>query len=118
MCTGKFFAVFSRGIISDVQVETRVWEFGEAMENNLLMALEAELSFAQCLRRRKQCTVYTVNYEDGVLLTATWEMVNRQGEYLEDLFNSTDMSSHEEAECGVCEADLEKAFDCVHHGIL
>lgn len=51
----------------------------------------------QRLWREKQCTVNTVYSEGGVLLTSTWDIVERSKQYFEDLLNPTDTSSSEEA---------------------
>ncbi|KAK3525226.1 hypothetical protein QTP86_024956 [Hemibagrus guttatus] len=52
----------------------------------------------QCLRRGKQLSASTVYSVGGELLASTGDIVRRWKEYLEDLFNRTDMSSIEEAE--------------------
>ncbi|TWW64289.1 hypothetical protein D4764_03G0012970 [Takifugu flavidus] len=62
----------------------------------------AEMSFLRrvaglCLRdRAKQCTVNTVYSGDGVLLTSTWDVVDRWKEYFENLLNPTNAPPNEE----------------------
>ncbi|XP_057705300.1 uncharacterized protein LOC130923569 isoform X1 [Corythoichthys intestinalis] len=83
------------------EAKTRTWkEFGEAMENDFRTASRKLWSTIRCLQRGKQCTINTVYSEDGVLLTSTRDVVSRWGEYFEDLLNSTDTPSFEEAGSG------------------
>ncbi|XP_061629968.1 uncharacterized protein LOC133478207 [Phyllopteryx taeniolatus] len=86
------------------KANTQAWEeFGEAMENDFRTALTKFWSTIWRPRRGKQCTINTVYRGDGALLTSTRDVVSRWGEYFEDLLNSTDTPSHDEAESGVSE---------------
>ncbi|XP_061646121.1 uncharacterized protein LOC133485831 [Phyllopteryx taeniolatus] len=86
------------------EAKTRAREdFGEAMEKDLRTASRKFWSTLRRLRRGKQCTANTVCSGDGAPLTSTRDVVSRWGEYFEDLLNSTDTPSHEEAESGVSE---------------
>ncbi|TWW53254.1 hypothetical protein D4764_0018210 [Takifugu flavidus] len=70
------------------EAKTRAWEeFGEAMENDFRTASKRFWTTIRRLRRGKQCTVNTVYSGDGVLLTSTWDVVDRWKEYFEDLLN-------------------------------
>ncbi|XP_061650970.1 uncharacterized protein LOC133487820 [Phyllopteryx taeniolatus] len=83
------------------EAKTRVWE---AMEEDFRTASRNFWSTIRRLRRGKQCTINTVYSGDGALLTSTRDVESRWGEYFEDLLNSTDTPSHEEAESGFSEA--------------
>ncbi|TWW77036.1 hypothetical protein D4764_12G0004260 [Takifugu flavidus] len=79
------------------EAKTRAWEeFGEAMENDFRMASKRLWTTIQRLRKGKLCTVNTVYSCDGVLLTSTWDVVDRWKEYFEDLLNPTNAPSSEE----------------------
>ncbi|XP_051936003.1 uncharacterized protein LOC127610201 [Hippocampus zosterae] len=83
------------------EAKTRAWEeFGEAMEADFRTASRKFWSTIRRLRRGKQCTTNTVYSGDGALLTSTRDVVNRWAEYFEDLLNSTNTPSLEEAEPG------------------
>ncbi|XP_051922980.1 uncharacterized protein LOC127601606 [Hippocampus zosterae] len=83
------------------EAKTRAWEeFGEAMEADFRTASRKFWSTIRRLRRGKQCTTNTVYSGDGALLTSTRDVVNQWAEYFEDLLNSTNTPSLEEAEPG------------------
>ncbi|TWW81765.1 hypothetical protein D4764_01G0015800 [Takifugu flavidus] len=67
------------------------------MENDFRTASKRFWTTIQRLRKGKQCTVNTVYSSDGVLLTSTWDVVDRWKEYFEDLLNPTNAPSSEEA---------------------
>ncbi|TWW59217.1 General transcription factor II-I repeat domain-containing protein 2 [Takifugu flavidus] len=76
------------------EAKTRAWEeFGEAMENDFQTASKRFWTTIRHLRKGKQCTVNTVYNADGVLLTSTWDFVDRWKEYFEDLLNPTNTLS-------------------------
>uniref|UniRef100_A0A8C4S0K5 Reverse transcriptase domain-containing protein n=1 Tax=Erpetoichthys calabaricus TaxID=27687 RepID=A0A8C4S0K5_ERPCA len=70
------------------------------MENDFRTASRRFWSTVRRLRRGKQYSVNTVYGGDGALLTLTWDVVGRWGEYFQDLLNPTNMPSNEEAEPG------------------
>ncbi|TWW62340.1 hypothetical protein D4764_04G0009870 [Takifugu flavidus] len=70
------------------EAKTRAWEeFGEVMENNFRTASKRFWITIRHLRKGKQCTVNTVYSGDGVLLTSTWDVVDRWKQFFEDLLN-------------------------------
>ncbi|XP_051929449.1 uncharacterized protein LOC127605710 [Hippocampus zosterae] len=70
------------------------------MEADFQTASRKFWSTIRCLRRGKQCTTNTVYSGDRALLTSTRDVVSRWTEYFEDLLNSTNTPSLEEAEYG------------------
>uniref|UniRef100_A0A8C5HIH4 Reverse transcriptase domain-containing protein n=1 Tax=Gouania willdenowi TaxID=441366 RepID=A0A8C5HIH4_GOUWI len=82
--------------VAEAKARTRE-EFGEAMENDFRSASKRFWTTIRRLRRGKQCTVNTIYGADGALLTSTRDVVDRWGEYFEDLLNPTDTPSNQEA---------------------
>ncbi|TWW62366.1 hypothetical protein D4764_04G0010130 [Takifugu flavidus] len=67
------------------------------MENDFWTASKRFWTTIWRLRKGKQCTVNIVYSGNGVLLTSTWDVVDRWKEYFEDLLNPTNVPSSEEA---------------------
>ncbi|TWW71625.1 hypothetical protein D4764_16G0001220 [Takifugu flavidus] len=81
------------------EAKTRTWEeFSEAMENDFRMASKRFWTTIWRLREGKQCTVNTVYRGDGVLLTSTRDVVDREEAGPGDLGTGSRISGAEVAE--------------------
>ena len=67
------------------------------MENDIRTGSKRFWTTIQHLRKGKQSTVNTVYNGDSMLLNSTKNVVDRWREYFEELLNTTDTPSHEEA---------------------
>ena len=88
------------------EAKTLVWENSrEAIEEDYRPASKKFWQTIWHLRRGKQSSTNTVYSGGGELLTSTGDIIGQWKAYFEDLLNSTDTPSIEEAEAGDSEVD-------------